>query len=127
MTYHLQKINDIFFINERIKDINPNYELFYNTKLKQYEIHDLSNKKCTLCSTQKSYPNATILKKLVKTSKENMQKTIREMDRFNNNLSIKQEHNLLAKANDQLSEIIKYSQLRPNINLSCQEIRKIIN
>ena len=34
--------NDIYFIKQRIKEMDEGYKIFYNTKRKKYEIHNVN-------------------------------------------------------------------------------------
>lgn len=40
--------NDLFDVAWRLKAINGNYAVYYNTVLDRFEVHDLSQRGCTL-------------------------------------------------------------------------------
>lgn len=126
MTQYLQKINDVYFINEKIKEVNQHYELYYNTKLKRYEVHDLSNKICTFCISQTEYPNFSLIIKLFKTKRENAKKYLNEIENHNKELEIKQENHLLDSAKTKFSEVINFANKSTNKNLSREQILNII-
>ena len=123
--HHLQEINDIYFINKRIKQINLNYKIFYNTLAKRYEVHDLSNPKHSLCVTTTNYPSFNLIKKLIITKRENIKTLISQIENDNSNLEQIKTNNLLDKSNEKFKEIINYSQ-KTTHSLTKTEIDKIV-
>ncbi len=123
---HLKPINDIFFVSNYLSKINTNYKLFYNTNLERYEVHDLKSKP-SLLITYNKYPDQNLITKLLQTSKQNMSQLFKEIDIHNNKLNKQYEQNLLDTAKKQMHEIIKYSNSKPTINLSQNNLKKIIH
>ena len=95
----LEKVKDKFNIYKRIKNINKNYDLYFNKKNKTYEVHDISNKFSSHCLTIN--PNdldVRVLDKLLVTRKENMKKYFIQIEEENQKLQdnkIKQTLDLL--------------------------------
>lgn len=122
----LEPVNDIFFISERIKEINENYKLFYNKKLKRYEVHDFSNM-LTLCVTYNKYPNDKLIKKLTLTKKENARRYIKEIEAENQKLEKENEMKILNNSLDKLNEVFHYAELNSTSDLSKEQIKYIIS
>ena len=124
---HLQPINDVYFISDRIKEINPNYKLFYNTYFNRFEVHDTSLQSGTLCNTFNAYPSAMYLEKLIKTRRENMAKLFQEIELANAKLDQERDEKFLDIASQQFKEISSYSSQKVGQNLTPSQIKKIIN
>ncbi len=120
---HLIKINDVFFISEKIKSSNQNFELFFNKKTKQFEIHDTSKPISFVLSFSK-YPNQNLIKKIHKTSTKN-KNIFKEIEQHNNSISEKKNKILTEKCSEYFDEILKFSE-KTNNNISEQQIKKII-
>lgn len=123
----LIKVQDIFFISERIKDINENYILFYNTKNHRYEIHDIANQICSECITFFDYPTKEILFRLKSSNKQNMQKLLIDIEKHNEKLENERKTAQTNTAKDKLKAIINYAQTFACKDLSVSQIHKIIN
>lgn len=121
----LKKINDIYFISEKIKEINKNYELFYNESEARYEVHNLD---CypSLCVTFEHYPDYRLYKKLLLTNSKNINKIVEEIELSNNKLIENEEQNLIDKANQEMKEIFRYSQTKTDFNITEKQIKNII-
>lgn len=102
--------NDIYFINSRLKEIDKNYQIYFNTKKDKFEIHNKEQIGDSYCLT---IPYSLLDQRSVdlvrKTRIENRKKLIEEIDRENEKLEILKEKRLLEDAKDQLCEFIKYS------------------
>ena len=81
--------NDVYFIANRLKEIDPNYQIFFNTKRKMFEIHSKGQIGGSYCLT---IPYLTLDKRTLdlvnKTKIENSEKLFEEMER--NNKAIEQ-------------------------------------
>lgn len=124
--HFLQEVNDIYFISEQIKQINPSYKLFYNTLHNRYEVHDLSNPFHSLCVTTKDYPSSNLIKTLITTKKENMSALLKQIEEDNQKLDTLKQNNLLDISNQKFKEILNYSQTITH-SLSQENISKIVN
>ncbi|MBQ3158556.1 MAG: hypothetical protein IJB98_02560 [Clostridia bacterium] len=122
---YLHLVNDVYFINKQIKKINKNYELFYNLNNQKYEIHDISKPKHSLCLSSPVYPSLEMIKKLIKTSTQNMKSLFKEIDAHNKQLDEQKQFQALDTSNQKFKEIMKYAETKPNA-LSKEEINKII-
>ena len=122
---NLVKINDVFYINKRLNIINKNFELFYNPKFKRYEVHDFS-KPYSFITSCNNYPNSQLINKILSMNHKSIKKTLMEIDAHNNKIEINQEEKISLLKNDQLTEIIKFSNKKLNQNLSNSQIKKII-
>lgn len=122
---NLIKINDVYYINKRIKHLNSDYQLFYNIKLNRYEIHDISKKYSFITSTQK-YPTNQIINKLISMHSKSTSQILKEIDNHNDKIYKEQEKKLSLLHTDQLNEVFKFSNVKLNQNLSNFQIKKII-
>lgn len=123
---NLQIVNDVYFTAEKIKQIDKNYQLFYNYIDKRYEVHNLSYYP-SLCVTFYKYPDNRLYEKLLKTNSKTVERLIKEIDEENNYLLNKQEDFYVDKANQELKEVFKYSQSKTDFNLTTEQIKNIIN
>lgn len=122
----LKQFNDIYFISERIKHINPFYKLYYNKALGRYEVHDTSNHYNSFCICFKNYPDKRVLDTLVSTRKENMKKLFEEIERNNAKLLKEENDRILDTANQKLSYALHTANSLPNQELTLKQIQKII-
>lgn len=122
---NLLKINDVFYINKRLSIINKNFELFYNPKLKRYEVHDCS-KSYSFITSCKNYPNSQLINKILSMNHKSIKQTLKEIDDHNNKIEINQEEKISLLKSDQIAEIVKFSNKKLNQNLSNSQIKKII-
>lgn len=100
----LIKINtDNYFISERIKEIDKNYFLVFNTNLKKYEVHYKGQVENTFCV---GLPFMTLdertLSFVQKTKIENIEKIIKEIEKNNKNIENNNKNLILNK----LQEVI---------------------
>lgn len=121
---HLIKINDVYFISDIIKNINPNLDIFYNKNTCIYEVHDTSKFDSFIISYSK-YPDQNLIKKLYQTSKENSKKYLDLIQKENEKLLENQNKKLLDDANARFNEIMSFAEKSSN-ELSLSAIKKII-
>ena len=122
---NLIKINDIYFINEYLKKINKNFEIFYNTRLNKYEIHNTSLKNSFVISYDK-YPNEGLIVKFFKTSRENINKTLKDMEEQNDKITSYKNNLIYDNSKEKMKEIISFAQSKGDGNLSSSQIRNIL-
>lgn len=121
---NLIQISDVFFISQQLKQINSNYEIFYNTLTRNYEVHDTGKYNSFVISFS-AYPNQNLIRKLHQSNAQNIQKIFKEIEENNKQLQDKNHKNLTDKSNQMLSEIFSYSQ-KTSGDLSKNLIKKII-
>lgn len=104
--------NDIYFINSRLKEIDSNYQIYFNTKKKTFEVHNKEQMGGSYCLT---VPYSLLDQRTVdfvrKTRTENRKKLFEEIERDNDNLEKNKEKRILEDAKDQLYDAIKYSKI----------------
>ncbi len=105
-------LNDVFFIEKRIREIDLSYRIFFNTKRQKFEIHNLSQVGNSYCLT---VPYSCLDERTVlfvrKTRVENREKLINEIDRENEKKQERTQKSMLNNAKDKLFEQIKYSKI----------------
>ncbi len=104
--------NDAFNINERIKILNPNYFVVYNTQNHRFEVHNSRQFASTFCITCDSGLNASVLTKLRKTKIENLQKIVDEIDESNQKREDEIKRVALDKAEFKAREMFDYAKAR---------------
>lgn len=100
---------DAFNICERIKKIDKNYFVVYNTTKNQYEIHNTMQKSNTFCVVCDKGLNCQVIDKLRKTKIENMQKVISEIEKNNEYLEKEQKRKLMDNATWKAREMFNYA------------------
>ncbi len=95
--------NDVYFISQRIKEIDKRYFILFNMSKNKYEIHSLGQMGGSYCFTlpYKHLDERAIFYTL-KTRCENVEKIIKEIDQEN----IKLEKNNIKKAVNKLEEVL---------------------
>lgn len=121
---NLVKVNDVYFISEQIKLIDNNYELYYDYKTRKYIVLDKYLNEIVLSSEE--YPSYQTIKRLHITKRENFLKLLNEIEE--NNLKIEESNNkrLFDKANEQITELVNYTNQKGYIDLTNTEVREII-
>ena len=92
---------DCYFISQRIKEVDPSYEIYFNTDTKSYEVHSNQQVKNSYCF---KVPYQTLDERTItfahKTKVENMDAVIKEIERNNQLLyekNVKEQVNLLKE------------------------------
>lgn len=92
--------NDVYFILSRLKEIDENYQIFYNTRRKVFEVH---NKAQIADSYSLTVPYGVLDSRLIelvrKTRVENSKKLFEEIDKQNEQIE-----------NKNKKEIVKYAE-----------------
>lgn len=120
---NLIKINDLCFISTKLKNINKNFELFFNTKNHFFEVHNTS-KDNSFVITFSTYPNENLLLKLQKTRSSN-KNIFKEIEESNKKTEEKNNEILNDKVSDYFKEICNFAE-RNTSNISQNQIKKII-
>jgi hypothetical protein len=102
--------NDVYFINSRLKEIDENYQIFFNTRKRSFEVHNKGQIGSSYCLTAPySSLDARLIDFVRKTRVENRRKLIEEIDKNNEKLDKLKEKRILENAKDRLFDLIKYS------------------
>ena len=125
-TKNLIQISDIYFVNEQLKKFNTNFQIFYNTKHKKYEIHDLTLSNSYVISYDK-YPDEGLICKFFQTSRENIQKTLKSIEQHNDKLAQDKNNLICDKSKEQMKEVAAFAQKKGDGNLTDQQIGNIIS
>lgn len=100
--------SDVFNICNRIKKIDKYYFIIYNDKTGKFEIHNSKQPFCSYCLTvpYDSLDNRTLnlVHKTLFTKKEEL---FKEMEQFNDNLSMQNNKKLIDDTNYLLKKIVK--------------------
>ncbi len=76
--------SDPLFVTNRLKEIDQDYFLVFNTIKHKYEVHNHNQIGCTYCLT---YPNPALDERLIelvkKTRRENIDELMKEIDKAN--------------------------------------------
>ena len=90
--------NDVYFILERLKEIDRNYQIFFNTKRRVFEIHSKGQIGGSYCLTvpYKTLDSRTV--ELVnKTKRENSKKLFEEIEKENRKLEAKRYNEMVKQ------------------------------
>ena len=116
----------MYNIYSRIKDIDQNYELFWNNASRVFEIHDTSNKMCSLCLIVRANElDARVLYKLFVTRRQNMKKLFKEIEESNAKFEESKKRDALSECNGFFREIMDFASRKSN-DLTANDIQKII-
>ena len=124
MKEYLAPYLDIFNLCERIKKIDPNYELLFNKKTNRLEVHNFSERGSSLVTNVDNL-DARLVDKLIKTRRENIKRFLEEMERENEKLEQEKLNSINEQAGLVLEEIAKYS-FNKNRDLTDEEFKKIL-
>lgn len=106
---YLVKRGDVLGIEQRLREIDENYQLFFNTKLKRFEVHNGKNRGNTLAVV---CPFSSLDKRLVdfvrRTRVERGREIFREIEDRNAEIESKNLENAEFERKSRLSEIVGY-------------------
>lgn len=93
--------SDVYFICQRLKNIDPSYEVYYNWQNKCFEVHSNAQTKNSYCfKVPYDVLDARTLDYAVKTRRENRDKLIEEIEKSNQKLyekNLKEQVSLLKE------------------------------
>lgn len=96
---------DTYFISERVKEIDKNYFLVFNTKSKKYEVHNKGQADNTFCV---GLPFMAIDERVIdlvqKTRVENINKLIEEIEKNNEKIEKQNKNTIKIKIQEVLNE-----------------------
>jgi len=96
---------DTYFIAERLKEIDKNYFLVFNTKSKKYEVHNKGQADNTFCV---GLPFMAIDERVIdlvqKTRVENINKLIEEIEKNNEKIEKQNKNTIKIKIQEVLNE-----------------------
>lgn len=101
--------SDVFNIINRIKEIDENYYIVYNTNSKKFEVHNSGNVNSYCLTIPYKNLDVRTIELIHKTAIRNYDKVIKQMDEENERLQEK-EINKAKEINDyKIREVLKYS------------------
>ena len=105
---YIQIEGDVYDIANRIKQIDRDYVVYFNTSKNQFEVHNISQSDGTFCFV---VPNKCLDERVLKQTREtNIANIDVILNLIDNNNQIKENaefRNILNKFNDQLEQTIK--------------------
>ena len=111
--------NDVYFILDRLKEIDKNYQIFFNTKRNVFEVHSIGQIGGSYCLT---VPYKILDKRTLdlvnKTKRENSERLFEEMERENKKLEAKKNDEMVKQAESIMRKLWKsikiYKKVRKN-------------
>lgn len=101
--------NDIYFINSRLKEIDDNYQIYFNTKRNLFEIHNKGQIGDSYCLTiPYSLLDQRTIDLVKKTNIQNKEKILKEIEKNNEKIENNNKKRILNDFNDRLLEANKY-------------------
>lgn len=100
--------NDVFDITNRLKDIDRNYVVYFNTSKNQFEVHNLAQQKNTYClRVPYQFLDERTLKLTRETNSANINIILEQISNDNLINENAEFRGILNKFNDHLEQIIK--------------------
>ena len=102
--------NDIFFLAERLREIDPDYFIALNTKSKNFEVHNSSqpiNSFCLLVPKNKLDPS--LVEYVRKTRANRQKKLLAEIEASNQKMQKQNEQKIICEAAEKFEELTKNS------------------
>ena len=102
--------NDIFFLAERLREIDPDYFIALNTKTKNFEVHNSSqpiNSFCLLVPKNKLDPS--LVEYVRKTRANRQKKLLAEIEAANQKMQKENEQKIICEAAEKFEELTKNS------------------
>ena len=100
--------HDVYDISNRIKKIDKNYYIVFNTSRACFELHNLGQVKGSYCLTLPfSRLDARVLNLIYKTKSENLKNLIEEIERSNKQVESKEKQDALHLFNLNLENLLK--------------------
>lgn len=108
MKDYLVKVGDQFRIEERLREIDPSYRLFYNKKDKRYEVYSAKNGAISIAFISPySELDVRLITYARRTRVERMEKLLKEIEEENKQLEQKQEKEKLEAKKMMIKEKLK--------------------
>ena len=100
--------NDVYDIANRIKEIDRDYRIYFNTSKNQFELHNLSQPENTFClSLPYPFLDERTLKLARETNSANIKIILNKIDNDNKIKQNADKTSVLNIFNDQLEQLIK--------------------
>ena len=113
----LIKINsDAFDIVNRLKEIDSNYFIVYNTFLKRYEVHNSGQFVNTFCLTVDGSLNCLVVDKVLKTRRQNIDKLLKQIEEYNKKSETEKQRKFKDEVHFKLSDTYSYLQNHDNLD-----------
>lgn len=101
--------NDVFDIARRIKQIDSGYFLCFNTKTKNFEVHNKKQKHTFCLIVPDKQIDCRVLSHVLKTRRENIDKILAEIDKHNQELENQTKRQVLDKSSFMFNEMFSYA------------------
>jgi predicted GH43/DUF377 family glycosyl hydrolase len=99
--------SDVYEISKRIKNIDKDYYMVYDTSKRKFEVHNSSQIGSTYCLTLPyDYLDARALKYVIDTKSENLGKILQKIDDDNRSLESTEKNRALGAINDAIERSI---------------------
>lgn len=105
----LKKIfENSFDIVRRLREIDPNYFVVFNTKTNGFEIHNSGQYLSTFCLTVDGELDCRVLQKVLRTRAENAEKLLREIEDHNKKIEQEKLRVMEDETRFKLGEVYDY-------------------
>ena len=102
--------NDIFFLAERLREIDPDYFIALNTKTKNFEVHNSSQPINTFCLlVPKNKLDPSLVEYVRKTRANRQKKLLAEIETANQKMQKQNEQKIICEAAEKFEELTKNS------------------
>ncbi len=102
--------NDIFFLAERLREIDPDYFIALNTKSKNFEVHNSSQPINTFCLlVPKNKLDPSLVEYVRKTRANRQKKLLAEIEAANQKMQKQNEQKIICEAAEKFEELTKNS------------------
>ena len=102
--------NDIFFLAERLREIDPDYFIALNTKTKNFEVHNSSQPINTFCLlVPKNKLDPSLVEYVRKTRANRQKKLLAEIEAANQKMQKQNEQKIICEAAEKFEELTKNS------------------
>lgn len=102
-------LSNVYDIPERLKEINPNFFVMFNSVTQKYEVHDAAQTMNTFaCQLPFDELDARALEYVQKYSFVNLDKLAREVEEHNERLDEQRKNTILDKAGYKMKQALKY-------------------
>lgn len=103
--------NDLYDVCDRVKEIHPDYEIYYDTTGKRYEVF-AKGKLQVVCPYEKL--DARLIDYLYKTRIERLDKILKEIDDQNMKIEAAKEKELKDKVDYKSKNVFRYYEKHPD-------------
>ena len=106
MAEHILIENDLFKVSDRLKEIDADYFVMYNRKLRRFEVHNRRQRDTLALVVPHPVLDARTVTHTLKTRRENIDRLIREMEEANRKAAAIADKNILDNARGRLIDTL---------------------